>query len=114
MDLASPFRQRLKQARLAKGFSQKELGILAGIDEFSASARMNQYEKGVHTPDYSIAQRIAEQLQVPVAWLYCNDDELADAILAFYLSPTSLRQEWMVMSSKNLTAVAEPPQDYDT
>ncbi|MBI0440159.1 transcriptional regulator, partial [Dickeya dianthicola] len=28
----------------------ERLGILAGIDEAMASARMNQYERGIHTP----------------------------------------------------------------
>ncbi|EDH9073974.1 transcriptional regulator, partial [Salmonella enterica subsp. enterica serovar Agbeni] len=33
------FCKRLKEARLAAGFSQKKLGIAAGIDEFVASTR---------------------------------------------------------------------------
>jgi transcriptional regulator with XRE-family HTH domain len=40
---------RLKEARLRTGLSQQKLGILAGIDEATASARMNQYERGIHT-----------------------------------------------------------------
>ena len=39
---------RLKEARLRLGLSQEKLGVLAGIDEFSASARINQYERGKH------------------------------------------------------------------
>ncbi|HGU4535105.1 TPA: XRE family transcriptional regulator, partial [Escherichia coli] len=34
---------RLKKARLNAGLTQEQLGILVGIDECSASARMNQY-----------------------------------------------------------------------
>jgi transcriptional regulator with XRE-family HTH domain len=41
-----------KEARLRAGISQEKLGVLAGIDEASASARMNQYERGKHTPDF--------------------------------------------------------------
>jgi len=37
----SPLPKRLKEARLAAGLSQKQLGIAAGIDEFSASPRCN-------------------------------------------------------------------------
>lgn len=44
----SPVAKRLKEARLAARLSQKSLGIAAGMDEFSASARMNQYETGKH------------------------------------------------------------------
>lgn len=39
---------RLKQIRLERGLSQKELGKLAGIDEFVASTRINRYEQGIH------------------------------------------------------------------
>ncbi len=46
---------RLKEARLRAGLSQQKLGILAGIDEATASARMNQYERGIHTPDFALA-----------------------------------------------------------
>lgn len=78
-----PYPKRLKEARKAMGLSQEKLGIMAGIDEMSASARMNQYEKGKHVPDYDMASRIAKVLNVPVAYFYAEDDELAKAILNF-------------------------------
>ena len=77
----SPFPKRLKEARKAKGLSQKQLGILAGMDEFAASARMNQYEKGVHSPDFKTVKALADILEVPTAYLYCVEDELAQLIL---------------------------------
>ncbi len=77
------FCQRLKAARLAKGLSQKSLGILAGIDEFVASTRINRYEKGVHQPNIEIAQQLAAALEVPLAYFYMVDDELADLTLAW-------------------------------
>jgi len=79
----SPVAKRLKEARLAAGLSQKSLGIAAGIDEFSASARMNQYETGKHTPDYSTLSLIAKVLKLPVAYFYADPDELAH-IIRFY------------------------------
>jgi transcriptional regulator with XRE-family HTH domain len=75
--------KRLREARLARGLSQKKLGIAAAIDEFSASPRMNQYERGKHTPDFDTLDRIAVVLRVPVPYFYANDDELAKWILAF-------------------------------
>ncbi|GKX52271.1 helix-turn-helix domain-containing protein [Budvicia aquatica] len=79
---------RLKQARLSKGFSQKMLGIAAGIDEFVASTRINRYEKGVHEVDIETAQRLAEVLCVPLAYFYTVDDDLAELVLRFStLSP---------------------------
>lgn len=81
--LTSPVGKRLREARLEKGVSQKGLGILAGIDEFTASARINQYERGKHVPDFQTAARLARVLAVPVTYLYADDDELAEIILLF-------------------------------
>lgn len=81
MEHNSPIPDRLKQVRLNIGISQKELGIRAGIDEFSASPRINHYEKGRHLPDYSMMERIADALGVPVPYFYARDDNLAGLIL---------------------------------
>ncbi len=76
----TPIQKRLKEARLLANISQKKLGIAAGMDEFSASARMNHYEKGRHTPDFSMLKRIAKILKLPVAYFYAESDELAKLI----------------------------------
>ncbi|MCL9677703.1 helix-turn-helix domain-containing protein [Acinetobacter sp. ACZLY 512] len=78
------FAMRLRLARKAKNLSQERLGILAGIDESSASARMNQYEKGKHTPDFLMASQIARVLDVPAAYFYIEDDQLAEIIKQSY------------------------------
>ncbi len=83
MSINSPIPKRLKEARVAVGLSQKSLGIAAGIDEFVASARMNQYESGKHTPDYLILEKIAKVLRYPVAYFYTNDDLLAEIIYTY-------------------------------
>jgi transcriptional regulator with XRE-family HTH domain len=75
--------KRLKEARLRTGISQKQLGIKAGIDEFSASARINQYERGKHMPDLLTLTRLAAVMDVSVPYFYCQDVELADLILKF-------------------------------
>ncbi|GKW04612.1 hypothetical protein PEC301877_34250 [Pectobacterium carotovorum subsp. carotovorum] len=77
------FSQRLKDARLLRGLSQKGLGIAAGIDEFVASTRINRYEKGVHEANLVTASRLAEALDVPLAYFYAADDNLAKMILTF-------------------------------
>lgn len=74
------FSKRLKEARLAKGLSQKQLGILAGIDEFVASPRINRYEKGVHQANIEIVQQLADVLELPLAYFYSEDDDLASMI----------------------------------
>jgi transcriptional regulator with XRE-family HTH domain len=74
------FQRRLKQARLAKGLSQKGLGMAAGIDEFVASTRINRYENGIHQVDLDTAQRLADVLGIPAAYFYAEDDALAEKI----------------------------------
>jgi transcriptional regulator with XRE-family HTH domain len=76
----SPLCKRLKEARLSAKLSQKQLGIAAGMDEFSASARMNHYEIGRHAPDYSTLKRIATVLNLPEAYFYAESDDLAHLI----------------------------------
>lgn len=75
---------RLKAARLRAGLSQEKLGKLAGIDPTSASARMNQYERGKHSPDYRLMCRVAEILNMPVSWFYTQDDQQARLQEIFY------------------------------
>lgn len=81
---ANLFAQRLKTVRKAKKFSQQQLGILSGIDPSSASARMNQYERGKHTPDFLTLSKIAETLEVPTAYFYAESDDLAEIIQVFH------------------------------
>lgn len=82
--MKSPIPKRLKEARLSAKLSQKKLGIAAGFDEFSASARMNHYEIGRHEPDYSTLKRISGVLKFPAAYFYAEDDYLAEMIQAFH------------------------------
>ena len=89
----SPLPKRLKEARLAKGLSQKSLGILAGIDEFSASSRMNQYEKGKHTPDFATLKRLSEALELPTGYFYCEEDWQATALKALSSISHSRREK---------------------
>ncbi len=83
MDKAPPISKRLKQARLQAGLSQRQLGVLAGIDAFSASPRINQYERAKHTPDFGTAERLGHVLKVPAAFFYARDDEIAELIALF-------------------------------
>lgn len=75
--------RRLKEARMRAGLSQGQLGVGAGMDKFSASARISQYEHGKHTPDLQTLTRLADVLRTPVPYFYCEDPELADLIARF-------------------------------
>ena len=77
------FSRRLRQARIARGLSQKTLGLVIGLDPGVASTRINRYEQAVHLPDFSTLERLAKALTVPLAYLFARDDPLAELILQF-------------------------------
>lgn len=89
----SPVSKRLKEARLAADLSQKTLGIKAGIDQFSASARMNQYETDKHVPDFGTVKRIAKVLNIPAAYFYCDDDRLAQLIIFWMRASKTMKEK---------------------
>ncbi|MBA0388163.1 XRE family transcriptional regulator [Stenotrophomonas maltophilia] len=76
------FAKRLKQARLALGVSQRELGKRIGLSEEVVSSRIARYELGTSEPDFATAGKLAQELGVPLAYLLADNDVLADIILA--------------------------------
>lgn len=92
--------KRLAQARKRVGLSQKELGIKAGMDEFAASPRINQYERGKHTPDFETATRLAKVLKIPPSSLYTKDNRLAEIILLYGSLPAKDKQKGLEFFKK--------------
>lgn len=84
----NPFSKRLKEARIAKDISQRKLGILVGFGN-TASSRMNQYEQGSRVPDFETLEKIAKELDVPVAYFFCSSDKLAEMVKIFGSLPES-------------------------
>lgn len=82
----------MRSARERLGLPQDRLGVLIGIDEGSASARMSRYETGVHEPAIATARLIAVALRVPLPYLYCDDDLLAEIILMVHGAPRAEKQ----------------------
>lgn len=81
--------------RLKRELSQRDLGVMAGLDPFVASARINRYEQGVHQPDPATAQRLADCLEVPLPYLFAVDERLARAILAFDKLPARQKDRFL-------------------
>ena len=79
----NPIPERLKQARKKAGISQKELGVRSGMDESSASGRMNHYEKGRHVPDIDMLHHLAKVLDVPLSYFFCEDELSAEFVCLF-------------------------------
>lgn len=97
MGKASPpakslFGRRLREARLRAGIAQDKLGVMIGLDEGSSSARMSRYETGVHEPAFVWVKKMADALEIPAAYFYCDDDRLAEVMLAYSALPEKKRK----------------------
>lgn len=92
----SIFGLRLRAARERSGLAQDRLGVLIGLDESCSSARISRYETGAHEPPFEIAKNLAAALNIPVAYFYCPQNELAEILI-----------ETHDMSSDELVAVLE-------
>lgn len=77
------FGRRLREARERHGLPQDRLGVMIGLDEGTASARISRYETGIHEPSFGTAEKLAKALSVPVAYLFCADDDLARLIVVW-------------------------------
>ncbi len=78
--MENPIPARLKAARKKAKITQKDLGVKIGMEESSASGRMNHYEKGRHVPDIGTLTRMAEELGVPLNYFFCKDDITAELV----------------------------------
>lgn len=85
--------RRMRARREALQWSQEKVGVLIGIDESSSRARISRYELGTHEPPVKTARQIAEVLGVPLAYLYCEDDTIAELLLALRRLPSVTRHQ---------------------
>jgi len=92
-ELSNVVGRRIRARREALQWSQEKVGVLIGIDESSSRARISRYELGTHEPPVKTARQIAEVLGVPLAYLYCEDDKVAELLLTLRkLSSTDRHQ----------------------
>ena len=77
------FGRRLRDARLAAGMTQGQLGGLLGMDDQNTAAqRVSRYETGKYEPSLETMAQIADVLGLPVAYFHATSDPLAQIILA--------------------------------
>lgn len=76
--------RRMRERREDLGWSQEKVGVAIGLDESSSRARISRYELGVHEPAVPTARLIADALDVPLIYLYCEDDSVASLLLALH------------------------------
>ena len=77
---ASFFGARLRARRKALGLSQEKVGVSIGLDESCSRTRISRYETGAHEPALATSQLLANALGVPLAYLYCEDETMAEII----------------------------------
>ncbi|MFM9921900.1 helix-turn-helix transcriptional regulator [Variovorax sp. H27-G14] len=92
----SIFGARLREARERLALPQDRLGVMIGLDESSSSARMSRYETGIHEPPIATARQLALALDVPLAYLYCDDDVLAQIVLKVSAMSGEARRELLL------------------
>lgn len=95
--------RRIRLLREGLGWSQERLGVAIGIDESSARARISRYELGVHEPPLPTVRLIAEAIGVPMIYLYCEDDQVANLLLRLYRLEPRIRTQRVEQFCKELT-----------
>ncbi|WP_396614782.1 helix-turn-helix domain-containing protein [Lysobacter soli] len=73
-----------------------------------ASPRINQYERGKHEPQIKTAKQLAEVLGIPAAFLYTEDDLLAQLLLQW--NELSIRQKKDLLKSIEKTPAKREPR----
>lgn len=96
----NPIPLRLKQARKRAGITQKNLGVMIGMEESSASGRMNHYEKGRHVPDISTLRKLAAALDVPISYFFCEDDLSAELAIKIGKLPQAEKEKLLQFIEK--------------
>jgi transcriptional regulator with XRE-family HTH domain len=76
--------RRMRERREALGLAQEKIGVAIGLDESSARARISRYELGIHEAPVPTAKQIALTLKVPLAYLYCEDDNTANLLIELH------------------------------
>jgi transcriptional regulator with XRE-family HTH domain len=85
--------RRLRERREALGLAQEKVGVAIGLDESSARARISRYELGVHEPPFATVKLLADVLEVPPPYMYCEEQDIADLLLALHKIPSKARKQ---------------------
>jgi transcriptional regulator with XRE-family HTH domain len=83
----------MRERREALGLSLEKVGVAIGLDESSARARISRYELGVHEPPFATVKLLATFLDVPPPYMYCEEQYIAELLLALHKIPSKARQQ---------------------
>lgn len=85
--------RRMRERREALGLAQEKVGVAIGLDESSARARISRYELGVHEPPFATVKLLANVLEVPPPYMYCEEQDIAELLLALHKIPSKSRKQ---------------------
>ncbi len=77
------------------------------MDESSASPRMNQYEKGKHTPDIGTLKALADELGVPLSYFFCEDEISAELAMNLNKLSETDKQKVLEMTARLIDESSE-------
>jgi transcriptional regulator with XRE-family HTH domain len=69
------------------------VGEAIGLDESSARARISRYELGVHESPFATVKLLADVLDVPPPYMYCEEQDIAELLLALHKIPSKARKQ---------------------
>jgi len=95
-------RKRIKNETGGEKYSQTSLGVAAGLDPSSASSRINHYETGRHSPDFTFVQKLAKLLEIPTCYMYTEEDDLAD-LIELYASLSAMNKRNLLKFAKDIS-----------
>ncbi len=64
---------------------------------------MNHYEKGRHMPDYETLERLAKEVDKPIAYFFCDNDSLAELVCLLDHLTEEQRQALIGLLKSDLT-----------
>jgi len=65
---------------------------------------MNHYEKGRHLPDLETMKRMAKELNVPLAYFFCESDDEAELLKMFSQMDSLQKAELLIDLKKKNSA----------
>lgn len=76
--------ERLRLRRKLLNLSQEAVGVSIGLDESCSRVRISRYEDGIHESNIATVKMLANALQVPALYFYCERNLIAELILIIY------------------------------
>lgn len=72
--------------------SQGQEGVPIAIDESSSRAIISRYGLGTNEPPAKTARLVTKALRVPLAYLYCDEDDVAGLLMELTTKSTAQRR----------------------